>query len=398
MDLSNGFVSLFSGCGGFDLGFERAGFLGKGAFDLDQDAVDNYRGNISSEVYRADLKAGIPGEERFRGIPALIAGPPCQGFSTVGRRMLNDHRNHLLPLVGSLAIRVKPKVVVVENVTGVLSGEHRKYWTQLNEMLREGGYKTHSLTCHTVDLGLPQNRRRVILLAWCSGQEPNFILPKLPKQTLRSALTKISGLPNHTPRLLTDGSEAQLIAKRIKPNQKLSNVRGGPRSIHTWDIPEVFGETTANEKTLLEILLRLRRQNRVREVGDADPVSHARLAAAFGQSYTKLVKSLTSKGYIRRRDKSLDLVHTFNGKFRRLDWDAPSCTVDTRFGQARYFLHPEYDRGFTVREAARLQGFPDSYVFKGRSSSHFRLIGNAVPPVVGEFTGKYAAYLSGKLS
>ena len=75
-----------------------------------------------------------------------------------------------------------------------------------------------------------------------------------------------------------------------------------------------------------------------------------------------------------------DLTNAFNGKFRRLKWDQPAPTVDTRFGQPRYFLHPDEDRGFSVREAARIQGFPDAYKFPSSDSIAFRLIGNAVPP------------------
>src|SRR5258708_3791391 len=91
---------------------------------------------------------------------------------------------------------------------------------------------------------------------------------------------------------------------------------------------------------------------------------------------------LIAKNYIRRVGDCFDLVHTFNGKFRRLRWDQPSLTVDTRFSSPRYFLHPEEQRGFTIREAARIQGFPDDFIFFGESKAQIRHIGNAVPPPV----------------
>jgi DNA (cytosine-5)-methyltransferase 1 len=142
-------------------------------------------------------------------------------------------------------------------------------------------------------------------------------------------------------------------------------------------------------------LRRLRRQHRIREDGDADPVSLVRLEAALGGPFNRLVNALVLKGYIRRVEGGVDLVGTFNGKFRRLAWDRPSYTVDTRFGSPRYFLHPSRQRGFTVREAARLQGFSDGFVFGATEISNYRLIGNAVPPPVSAWAARIALRLLG---
>jgi DNA (cytosine-5)-methyltransferase 1 len=95
-----------------------------------------------------------------------------------------------------------------------------------------------------------------------------------------------------------------------------------------------------------------------------------------------MVQSLIAKGYLRQVGQYIDLVHTYNGKFRRFRWDDIACTVDTRFGDPYLFLHPNEHRPFTVREAARIQGFSDSYVFAGSEVDQFRLIGNAVPPTM----------------
>jgi DNA (cytosine-5)-methyltransferase 1 len=107
------------------------------------------------------------------------------------------------------------------------------------------------------------------------------------------------------------------------------------------------------------------------------------LEADLGFSITPLLQTLERKGFVRESDRLFDLVHTFNGKFRRLEWGLPSYTVDTRFGDPRYFLHPGEERGFSAREAARIQGFPDSFVFSGPTRAQFRMIGNAVPPPMG---------------
>lgn len=390
------FASLFSGCGGFDLGFINQGFRPIGAYDCDQDAVDNFKENINSEIFNVDLTNGIPNERSLSRIDALIAGPPCQGFSTAGKRRIDDERNHLLTLTGHLAKRINPKVLVVENVAGALSGEHARYWNELDETMKSAGYRTTTLRCQAADIGMAQLRKRVLFFAWRTKQDIDFNIPIVAAGTLRSALAGVSGKKNHTPLKLSSDSRDWQIAMKIKPGQKLSNVRGGENAVATWDIPEVFGAISENERTVLEVLRRLRRQERLRDYGDADPVSLDRLESALGEKFHRLVNGLITKGYLRRVEDSIDLVGTFNGKFRRLAWDKPSCTVDTRFGSPRYFLHPSQQRGFTVREAARIQGFDDSYVFCGNEKSQYRLIGNAVPPPLGAVAAQFAKRLLGK--
>lgn len=394
--LPDSYASLFSGCGGFDLGFHQQGFTHYAAFDWNKDAVVNFAANIHSQICHTDLRYGIPCEQRLHNIDAIIAGPPCQGFSTVGRRDLDDPRNELLTLTGELALRVRPKVLVVENVAGAVAGAHAKYWNQLSDMMRESGYRTHSIAVQAAQLGMAQLRKRVLLFAWRTGRDITFHHPARPPGSLRVALQDIKGCKNHDPRCLQDGSREWMIARRIRPGQKLSNVRGGPNAVPTWAIPEVFGPVTEEERTVLELLRRLRRQDRAREFGDADPVSIARLEKALGNPFRRIVDSLLRKGYVRHADDAYDLAGTFNGKYRRLSWSEPSCTVDTRFGAPRYFLHPDKQRGFTVREAARIQGFDDSYVFSGEEAAQYRLIGNAVPPPLGRLAADFSTALLGR--
>ena len=372
--------SFFSGCGGFDLGFLEHGFTHRAAIDIERDAVENFSRNVHPTVWKADLLNGIPNESVFRGVDTIIAGPPCQGFSTAGRRLLDDPRNHMLPLTGELALRVKPKVLIVENVAGALAGAHSKYWKALCEMLREKGYRTHSMVIKATELGMAQMRKRVLLFAWRTGKDMVFNRTPRPSAILSDVLRNVDGCKNHEPKSLKRGSNERAIARRIRPGQKLSNVRGGDNAVPTWAIPEVFGAVSDDEQTVLELLRRLRRQERTRNFGDADPVSIARLERAFPESFRRIVDSLIRKGYVRRTGDECDLVGTFNGKYRRLSWSEPSYTVDTRFGAPRYFLHPDEQRGFTVREAARIQGFGDDYIFHGRQESQYRVIGNAVPP------------------
>lgn len=390
------FASLFSGCGGFDLGFVQQGFQPQGAYDWDPEAITNFKTNVIGDIHNVDLTGGVPNEHSIYGIDALIAGPPCQGFSTVGKRLIDDKRNHLLTLTGHLAKRIYPKVLVVENVAGALSGAHARYWNELDEILRIAGYRTKTVHCQAADLGMAQLRKRILFFAWRTQRDIDFTPPSLPRVGLRSVLAGLQHQMNHHPQRLCRESREWKIAKRIKPGQKLSNVRGGDNAVATWDIPEVFGTITDHERTVLELLRRLRRQERQRDHGDADPVSLVRLEAALGTRFHCLINRLVAKCYLRRVDDKVDLVGTFNGKFRRLAWDKPSCTVDTRFGSPRYFLHPSQQRGFTVREAARIQGFDDSYVFHGSEQCQYRLIGNAVPPPLSALAADFTKRLLGR--
>lgn len=373
-------ASLFSGCGGFDLGFVQAGFECVGAFEIDPLIVGVHARNLSSPARICDLSKGLHQAESIQNVDVLLAGSPCQGFSTAGKRELDDPRNKLLITAGRIAQELRPKVFIVENVAGVRAGPHQKYWVAVNDMMRKAGYRTADLICEGTKMGVPQTRKRAVLMAWRTGREAEVKLPSIEGGTIRSALNAIRNSANHVVKALPSGSDIELIAKRIQCGQKLSNVRGGPRSVHTWDIPEVFGRITRRERVMLETIMRIRRQHRLRDTGDADPVPIKFLRTLFGADVDNLLTNLEKKGYVRRSGLLCDLAHTFNGKFRRLDLDRPSPTVDTRFGEPRYFLHPNENRGLTVREAARIQGFPDSFVFDGPDKAQYRMVGNAVPP------------------
>lgn len=371
------FASLFSGCGGLDLGFVQAGYRGVLSVDFEETALAVHKSNLSCPTQLLDLSQSDPVFESNCHIDVLLAGSPCQGFSTIGQRRINDPRNALLWVAARVAAKHKPRVVVVENVPGALSGEHRHYWDALHQRLQEIGYTTVDLKLDCADFGVAQHRRRIFLIASLSGISNDLKLVASPRISISSALENIEEAPNHNPMQLLPSSIDYKIALRIAQGQKLTNSRGGPASVHTWDIPEVFGKTTKKEKELLNLVLRLRRQQRRRPVGDADPVCTETLTTKFGLD---IVNSLVSKNYLRQLGEYHDLTHTFNGKYRRSRAEMPSRTVDTRFGDPKLSLHPTEHRAFTVREAARIQGFKDNFIFSGNADKQYRMIGNAVPP------------------
>jgi DNA (cytosine-5)-methyltransferase 1 len=371
------YLSLFSGCGGMDQGFEQAGFKGVLSVDIDETALSVLSANLKLDVQNLDLSCNDP--KLTKQVDVLLAGSPCQGFSTAGLRNIDDPRNSLLLVAPRIAKKLRPKVIVAENVLGAISGAHATYWDALHQQLRSLGYRTSDLRVDSSDFGVAQKRQRILLIAWRTEVLRDLVLIHKPSRVLADVLSNLDGLANHQPILLKSDSQDFKIASRIGQGQKLTNSRSGDLAIHTWQIPEVFGRTNKLEREVLDTTLRLRRQVRRRDFGDADPVSAAALRKQFGG---EVVQSLVNKGYLRKMGHYVDLTHTFNGKYRRQRLDSPTRTVDTRFGDHRLFLHPTENRAFTVREAARLQGFGDDFIFSGTTAQQFRMIGNAVPPPV----------------
>lgn len=375
------FLSLFSGCGGMDAGFVTAGFKSLAAYDIDADAVASYRRNFASPCDRVDLTEWERLLPTFPEVDVIVAGPPCQGFSLAGARRYDDPRNSLLTIPARIASRLPVRAVVIENVPGVLSESHRGYWNETDLILRNAGFQTSTVVIDAQSVGLPQTRKRVFLIALRGEAPPDIEVPRTMAVPLGDVLPVPDGTPNHSPLLLSRRTREYQIAVRIAPGQKLSNVRASAAAVHTWDIPQVFGAVTRAERSVLEYILRRRRQQRIRLVGDADPVAVRDLRTTFGPDVNRLITALVRKDYLRRRGvRAVDLTQTFNGKFRRLDPSKPTHCVLTRFCNPVYFLHPTEHRPLTVREAARIQGFGDAFVFEGAPAAQARQVGNAVPP------------------
>lgn len=378
------FISLFCGCGGFDYGLERLGFKCVSAFDINKNVVDVYNKNVSGSAHVCDLRTNFSVDRKK--VDFVVSGSPCQGFSTAGKRKYHDPRNSLLLRSAEIALSFEPQVYIVENVKGVIAGEHKAYWEQLHNYLRFHGYRTKDECVDCSKIGIAQLRKRMILTAWREGDYVNDFAKC--RKNLHDALYGVDGAKNHKKLFLEKRSRDYLIAQRITAGNKLCNVRGGERSVPTWMIPEVFGETSDVEKEVLKSVRYLRRRIRVRSNGDADPVDMVDLCDYVGFDATLVVDALIEKKYLKRLGSKYDLTNTFNGKYRRLRWDEPSYTVDTMFGNPRYFLHPSESRGFTVREAARIQSFPDDFVFSGSITEQYKMVGNAIPPLLGEQIGK----------
>ena len=371
-------LSLFSGCGGMDHGFHQAGFNISLAIDNDKDAVECYNANAKPVAVKAVIHANL----NFIEYPdIIIAGPPCQGFSTGGGYKENDARNDMLAITCQIISARRPKIAVIENVESLTNSRNKVYFHGALDTLSSAGYFCQWQVLSADDYGVPQRRRRTVIVARRGGPFSIDIGRASQRMTLSSALAGISESDfNHHPVFPSEGTKHALIARHIGQGQKLCNVRSGPKSVATWDVPEVFGQVSREERNLLETIRKLRRTERKRKFGDADAVSIERISNETGFFDRTLIVRLMRAGYIRMIGEDFDLTNTFNGKYRRLEEDGYSPTVDTRFGDIQLFVHPNRDRALTVREAARIQGFSDSVRFPDNAKAAFRLIGNAVPP------------------
>ncbi|MEC3881917.1 DNA cytosine methyltransferase [Parapedobacter sp. 10938] len=380
------YLGLFSGCGGADIGFHNIGFNNIGSFDINRPALTVLKNNLGVPVYNVDLTTATVSEYiGDKSVDVVFSGAPCQGFSTAGNRIYSDPRNNLLVRGGEIALELNTKVFISENVMGSLAGNLKEYWQKLDKKFIANGFKTEFIKVNCLDIGMAQMRKRVLFFAWKGAvQSISWPSKKQPKN-LGDVLYDVEAQYNNEGYIIGSDDERLKIAAKIQQTQKLSNVRGGHRAVATWEIPEVFGEVNAAEKSILESLRNLRRKNRIRDFGDADPVHIELVIQEHGEEVEGKLKSLEKKGYVRKKGiDTYDLTRTFNGKYRRLAMNEPCPTVDTRFGNPIFFLHPRENRGFTVREAARIQGFPDDFIFEGSLQEKYRMIGNAVPPPLSE--------------
>lgn len=159
------FISLFSGCGGLDLGFQQAGFRCLGAFDNDYTAIQTHSENLGTPTFQWDLSNGqLPDKQATRPM-VVVAGSPCQGFSTIGKRRVDDKRNGLLLAAGRIAVALNPAFFVAENVPAVTSGAHAKYWDSLRHTLTDAGYTCSTVLLRASDFGVAQQRRRLFMIA-----------------------------------------------------------------------------------------------------------------------------------------------------------------------------------------------------------------------------------------
>lgn len=320
-------VDGFSGAGGLSLGFEAAGFENALAFDVNADAITTFRRNISQRA----VVAGVEDPElRPRVLDAVtgsefvvIGGPPCQGFSQQRRGQDDDPRNNLVLHYADFVneLREQPVAVVLENVTYLDSPRGRKILTEYVARQRQNGYVTFRHDMNSADYGVPQLRRRIIVV-----------------------------------------SIREDFAEHYRGPVALTSERWGTVGEALASLPD-FGRT----ETLFQYLNH--------EPSNEGELNKRRLAFVDMGRGRLSVPDFLQLDCHRGYDGHLDV-------FGRLDWFAPARTITGGFDSFTRgeYGHPFFHRSITPREAARLQGFPDWFEFSGNRASVRKQIGNAVPP------------------
>lgn len=343
-------VDLFSGCGGFATGFANAGFSSVFAADIHPPSLETFRFNHPTAVtFLGDIRklktSDVP--NLIRGTwPALVvtAGVPCQGFSLSNRkRHAHDKRNFLFHEFIRISSVLRPDVVVLENVSGLVSTKDGDFRRDISRAIAELGYEVHFATLNAADFGVPQTRKRVFFVGVPKGA--SWLFPKgefgtdaRPYRTVREAI--LGDLP------------------RLSPGKSSSKYSGEPTNEYQEWLRLNGGE-----------LLNHQAPNHPRETIER----------------------------IRATKPGHPMYEAFRQRIR-LHADNPSPTQICGGIRPQFqFGHPTQARGLTIRERARIQSFPDDYWFSGGITQGRVQTGNAVPPLLAQaVAGQIIALLSGK--
>lgn len=331
-------IDLFCGAGGLSLGFQQAGFNILLGIDNDAQALQTFKnthnksqvicGDITKINYE-DIKPLINNKK----IDVIIGGPPCQGMSISGFRNLNDPRNKLYLSYIRLVDEIRPKMFVIENVPGLVSLFGGKIKDSIIEKFKEMGYFIQYKILCAADYGVPQNRKRVIFVG-TKNSNMNFTYPKKNDSVVTCEMA-LSDLP---PLVDTLGEEEM---DYISPPQN------DYQSLMRKNSSKVYNHIAANHS------------ERVKKIISMVPA---------GGNYKDLPEEYRKNSH-------------FHVAWTRFPDDKPAPTIDTGH---RHHFHYKYNRVPTVRECARLQSFPDDFIFLGNKTQQFRQVGNAVPPLMAQ--------------
>lgn len=337
-------MDLFAGVGGLSYGFSKIPeFRIVAANEVDRDIARAYSLNHRDvKMFNGDINELT--EERLRDIlgdtriDIVVGGPPCQSYSTLGKRRLDDRANLFLQYKRVLGI-LQPKAFVFENVTGILSMNKKALFKEVQREFSELGYQLKYQVLNAVDYGVPQQRERVILVGFRGENRFEYPTPthgegRKPYVTLRDALGDLPVLRSGQTGTSYDRAADNEFLRWVRANagEKLTEHSAPKNGKHLIRIMETLQDGQSKEDLPEEI----------------------RPGSGYGNTYAKLW------------------------------WDRPSTTITRNFAcpSSSRCIHPRDSRAMTIREGARLQSFPDDYLFYGSSGKKRLEIGNAVPPLL----------------
>jgi DNA (cytosine-5)-methyltransferase 1 len=352
-------IDLFAGAGGLSVGFFKAGHKVTKAVEFDPSIARTYQLNHPGvDVIVNDIR-NIDASGLFRAgdVEVIIGGPPCQGFSMAGARIrkahsfMEDPRNYLFKHYFNIVRTVKPKIFVIENVKGIQTMQGGLVFEEILRLFSDPKqldgcpYQMFPKVVKAKDFGVPQKRERMIIVG-VSGGGVNF------EQLWRQTRGEVSSeLPTFFEPVTVSGAIGNL------PDATEDGVIDNPEPRTAFqrylatDAPKLQNHTKSRHS---EVAI-----NRMKQI-------------ANGENFSVLTEPIRS-------------VHS--GAYGRLSWDELAPTITTRFDtpSGGRYTHPVENRTLTLREAARLQSFPDGFIFSGNKTSVIKQIGNAVPPKVSYF-------------
>jgi DNA (cytosine-5)-methyltransferase 1 len=349
-------IDLFSGAGGMSLGFVDPRFCGGFkcvlAIDNDKAAIETHAANFGGQTALGNIELWLAESPNVPKADVVIGGPPCQGFSLLNKKRSGDLRRALWEPYLDIVALSEAKIFVMENVSELYRSDEL---VQIRQRAERMGFRTDAMVLNAADYGAPQTRKRTVIVGW---RKKNVEAPKFP--------------PPRT---------------HASPDLKIN--------LPPWrTVKEVIGDLREPEGT--EIGSEAPLDLHFGRNPTAKSLERYRAVPPGGNRFDLMrnARHITPACWIKKTSGGTDL-------FGRLWWDRPSVTIRTEFfkpEKGRY-LHPAEHRPITHREAARLMGFPDDFIFKGGKTEIAKQIGNAVPPnLAGAIAGIVKASLEGDLS
>lgn len=333
------FIDLFSGCGGLSCGLEMAGHRCLLGVDANKEAIQSFAANHHhAEVYLGDIKklSEKKLKELLKGqkVDMVVGGPPCQGFSTVGKGVVEDERNQLFKEFVRIVKITEPKVILFENVTGLVAKKNQDILKKIFQYFERLGYNMDARVLSAEEFGVPEKRRRTIIMGVKGGE---CVFP-----------------------VTSHGTRGK--KKVVTVEEAFKNLKAQDGKIYNHNVK------------LAEI----------KKVEDRERLKF--IPAGCGIRYEK-----DEKAYLPKKLRyGIDWNTLRENRFRqtrlqRLPLKDPSPTILT--ARTSYY-HPIEPRYLTPREAAKCQSFPNDFIFHGSQTAMFRQIGNAVPPLLAEALGQ----------
>ena len=386
------YIDIFAGCGGLSLGLCNAGLKGIFAIEKNKDAFSTLSHNLIENTPHFDWPEWLPVSEydinvlmatyqeqlkTLEGKVQLVAGgPPCQGFSMAGQRKSNDQRNQLVKSYVKFIRIIKPEAIIFENVRGFTvkftqeNGNEKKYSNYVVNALKRAGYKTAYRIIDMSEFGVPQSRKRFILVAM-KNHDPNKLFSTLYKNKNEFLKTKNLSVP-------------------VFAEDAISDLR---KSHGTADSPDTKNFKAGIYGPAVSAYQKLMRQNNTSDTGDiVDSHRFVNHSKEIIELHTELIEKAEKGKRITPNDNIVNGLKRRGVTILGKDKFVPTIT-----SIPDELVHYEEPRILTVREHARIQSFPDWYQFKGKYTSggkrrklevpRYTQVGNAVPPLFSEQIG-----------